>query len=65
MISGFVTYLLSEADARPSIKGKEDERVGREVLVQPFVEETVRVEFHRYDWAAQQEAQFSYNSATR
>ena len=40
--------LLSEADAWAGVKGEEDERVRREVLLQPFVEEPVRVEFHRY-----------------
>ena len=47
MDRGFVTYLLSETNAWTGVKGKEDERVGREVFVQPFVEEPVRVKFHR------------------
>ena len=37
-------YLLSKADTRPRIEGQEDEWVRREVLVQPLVEEAVRVE---------------------
>ena len=39
--------LLTETDTWAGVKGEEDERVRREVLLQPFVEEPVRVEFHR------------------
>ena len=42
------TDLLTEADAWAGVKGEEDERVRREVPLQPFVKEPVRVEFHRY-----------------
>lgn len=40
-------YLLSETDARPCVEWEEDERVGREVLVQPLVNEPIRVKVQR------------------
>ena len=42
-----VRELLPEADARPRVEGQEDERVRREVPMQPLIDEAVRVEFVR------------------
>ena len=41
-------YLLTETDTGPGVEGEEDERVRREVLVQPFVQEAIRVELQSY-----------------
>jgi hypothetical protein len=39
-------YLLAETNTRPSIKGKEDERIRRQILVQTIIDESVWIEFH-------------------
>ncbi len=39
-----MTHLLAETDSRASVEGEEDEWVWGEVLVQAFIDETVRVE---------------------
>lgn len=43
-----VRELLAEANARAGVEGEEDERVWREVFVEPSVEEAVRIELGRY-----------------
>ena len=45
-----VRELLPQADAWAGVEGEKDERVRSEILVQPFVEETVWVEF--LGWSA-------------
>lgn len=43
------SYLLAKADAWSRVEGQEDERIGREVFLKPFVKEPVGVEFHCCD----------------
>ena len=40
-------YLLAKADTRTCIEWKENEGVGRYVLVKAFIEETIGVELER------------------
>lgn len=37
---------MPKADSRAGVEGQEDERVRREVLVETFVKEAVRIKFH-------------------
>lgn len=39
-----ITYLLAQTDARTGVERNKDERVGGQVLVEPLVNEPVRIE---------------------
>ena len=44
-----VRKLLTEANARSSVEGAEDEWVWRQVFMHPFIKESVRVKFESFE----------------